>query len=85
MTQKNQDKTTLEIAQAVVAKISDGYELACRVCDRPDNAGRRYIKEQYTTDSSSSIRSPSREWPNSEFKHAMTRKYAKQLVDKLSH
>lgn len=49
-----------------------------------DKTGRYYIDEAYRTDSSNNIRTPSRKWPHSEYKHIFTTKYAKQLATKLS-
>lgn len=48
-----------------------------------DRAGRVYIREEYQTDSSKSIRSPSRAFPYSKFKHGFTKKYKKQLLSKM--
>ena len=48
-----------------------------------DSGKRYYISEEYRTDSSRYIRSPSRHWPYSEYKHIFTKKYAKQLAEKL--
>lgn len=48
-----------------------------------DKAGRYYIRPEYHTESSSKIRTPSRHWPYSEYKHVFTKKYANQLAEKL--
>lgn len=45
-----------------------------------DNAGRYYIHSAAHTDSSRKVRSPSRAWPYSEYKHAFTVVYARQLA-----
>ena len=45
-----------------------------------DKGGRFYIDTQYHTDSSRAVRTPSRAWPWSEYKHAFTKKYQKQLL-----
>jgi len=44
-----------------------------------DKAGRFFIAPEYHTDSSRTVRGPSRSWPYSEYKHIFTKKYAKQL------
>jgi hypothetical protein len=48
-----------------------------------DNGGRYFISEIYHTDSSKAVRTPSRHWPYSEYKHIFTAKYAKQIAEKL--
>ncbi len=48
-----------------------------------DNAGRFYISAEFHTESSSVVRTPSRSWPYSQYKHIFTKKYAKQLAEKL--
>ena len=50
-----------------------------------DKAGRYTIDEPYKTASSDAIRRPSRAFPFSEYKHALTKKYAKQLSAKLGY
>lgn len=48
------------------------------------DSGNRYrINEEFTTESSNSIRGPSRKWNLSEWKHSQTTKYLKQLKQKL--
>lgn len=46
---------------------------------RWDNANRYYINSEYQTESSKAIRTPSRHWPFSQYKHVFTKKYAQQL------
>jgi hypothetical protein len=46
---------------------------------RWDNANRYYINSEYQTESSKAIRTPSRHWPFSQYKHVLTKKYAQQL------
>ena len=48
-----------------------------------DNGGRFYINNEFHTDSSKAVRTPSRAWPFSEYKHIFTNKYAKQLAKQL--
>jgi hypothetical protein len=48
-----------------------------------DKGNRFYINEDYHTASSRAVRAPSRAWPHSEYKHIFTKKYAKQLAEKL--
>jgi hypothetical protein len=49
-------------------------------------AGKKvFIKTQYRTESVSGIRPPSHAWPWSEFKHAFTKKYQSQLLEKLKN
>ena len=48
-----------------------------------DKGGRFFINADYHTDSSRAVRTPSRAWPYSEYKHIYTKKYAKQLALKL--
>lgn len=50
-----------------------------------DKGGRFHINEEFTTESSSYIRRPSRNFPFSEYKHVLTKKYAKQLSEKLGY
>lgn len=50
-----------------------------------DKGGRYTIDELYQTESSNAIRKPSRAFPFSEYKHALTKKYAKQLSAKLGY
>lgn len=50
---------------------------------RFDNAARFTIMEAFTTDSSNNVRSPSRRFPFSEYKHVATKKYQEQLLTKL--
>lgn len=48
------------------------------------DSGNRYrIHEEFTTESSNSVRGPSRKWNFSEWKHSQTTKYLKQLKQKL--
>ena len=47
-----------------------------------DKARRYHICSAFTTESSRAIRSPSRSYPYSEYKHIFTKKYAKQLAEK---
>lgn len=48
-----------------------------------DKASRYYINDEYETESSSYIRSPSRSWNLSKYKHVFTKKYLTQLKVKL--
>lgn len=48
-----------------------------------DKANRYVIDFAYQTESSANIRKPSRAWPYTEYKHIFTKKYAKQLAEKL--
>ena len=50
-----------------------------------DKAGRYTIDAPYQTESSNAIRKPSRAFPFSEYKHALTKKYSKQLSAKLAY
>lgn len=47
------------------------------------NGGRFLIRPKFHTESSRAVRSPSRAWPYSEWKHIKTKKYAKQLAELL--
>jgi len=49
-----------------------------------DSANRFYIHAEFHTESSKSIRNPSRSWPYSQYKHIFTKKYAKQLAEILN-
>ena len=46
-------------------------------------AKRYYLYDVFETDSSLCIRSPSRNWPYSVLKHTNTKKYQKQLKQKI--
>ena len=46
---------------------------------------RWLVKRQYRTDSVNRVRSPSRAWPYSEFKHVFTKKYRVQLSEILGY
>ena len=46
---------------------------------------RWVVKRQYRTDSVNRVRSPSRAWPYSEYKHVFTKKFAAQLSEKLGY
>ena len=46
-------------------------------------AKRYYIYNVFETDSSLCIREPSRAWPHSFLKHTSTKKYQRQLKDKI--
>lgn len=46
-------------------------------------AHRYYLYDCFETDSSLNIRSPSRNWPYSVLKHTGTKKYQKQLKEKI--
>lgn len=48
-----------------------------------DKASRYRIYDWAATESSDAIRAPSRKWPFSEYKHAFTVRYAKQLAAKI--
>jgi len=48
-----------------------------------DKGGRYTLHGDYVTESARYIRSPSRAWPYSIYKHVHTQKYAKQLALKL--
>ena len=50
-----------------------------------DSGGRYHIDSEYQTASSDAIRAPSRAYPFSEYKHAFTEKYRKQLSEKLGY
>ena len=44
-----------------------------------DNGGRYYLDDEFQTDTSAYVRSPSRAWNLSLWKHAKTAKYLKSL------
>lgn len=46
-------------------------------------AKRYYLYDVFETESSSYIREPSRAWPHSILKHTNTKKYKRQLKDKI--
>lgn len=46
-----------------------------------DKGGRYYLKEEFETSSSRLVRTPSRHWPYSVFKHVHTQKYFESLND----
>lgn len=48
-----------------------------------DNGERYTISKEYRTSSSDCIRTPSRKWNLSEWKHIKTNKFLKQLKEKL--
>ncbi len=50
-----------------------------------DSAGRYYLKDEFKTNSSLSIREPSRHWPRSIYSHIFTTKYLNELVVLLSN
>lgn len=45
-----------------------------------DNAGRFYLDDIFETDTSKSVRSPSRSWPLSIWKHCQTIKFRKSMT-----
>ena len=45
-----------------------------------DSAGRYFIHDEYKTETSQKVRSPSRSWPYSEYSHVQTVKYIKSLL-----
>jgi hypothetical protein len=57
--------------------------LSAKQIGKFDKGGRYYIDDAYRTDSSRAVRTPSRAWPYSEYKHVFIKKYAKQLAEKL--
>lgn len=48
-----------------------------------DDASRYYVYDEYITESLSMIRKPSRAWNLSYYKHIMSKKFLKQLQEKL--
>lgn len=46
-----------------------------------DGANRFYLDPEFITDTSRAVRTPSRAWPYSILKHAMTCKYYKSLSE----
>ena len=74
------DKQT---AQAILAAIEAGTFNPSAFRIFVNGAGQKvYIREEYETESSLSIRRPSHAWPYSLYKHAQTGKYRKQLAEK---
>ena len=52
-----------------------------KVAGKNDNASRWYPSEEYMVPSSFNVRSPSRNWPSSYFKHFYSLKYARLLFE----
>lgn len=50
-----------------------------------DRANRYYVKQDYVTESINNLRAPSRGYPYAQYKHIFTKKYAKQLAEKLGY
>lgn len=48
-----------------------------------DSGSRFYLHDAFQTDTSYRVRTPSRAWPYSVYKHVMTKKYLKSLIAKL--
>lgn len=46
-----------------------------------DKGGRYYLKDEFCTDTSDNVRSPSRAWNLSVWKHVFTGKYLKSLSE----
>ena len=45
-----------------------------------DNGGRYYLDDTFQTESSKGLRSPSRQWPLSVWKHCQTIKFRKSMT-----
>lgn len=71
------------LVQAAQGEKPAQKQIAKLVCEW-DKAGRAYVKSEYVTDSSNAVRAPSRAYPFSMYKHAHTRKYARQLLEVIS-
>ncbi len=69
-----------KIIEAIKTNSKDLYKLI----GEWDSAGRYTLDPKFETASSKVIRTPSRAWPKSVYKHVNTAKYRKQLLELLS-
>ncbi|MDN7815979.1 hypothetical protein [Burkholderia vietnamiensis] len=78
----NKNNKLLELAKAILEGKEEANKLPYKI-GYFDGAHRFYIYESYQTQTSAVIRTPSRAFPHSVFKHTLTKKYVKSLIAKL--